>query len=182
LVLIKNTKDQWGWISISIHWITAIAVTGLFVLGLWMVDLTYYDEWYRKAPFLHKSVGVILFLLTVFRIIWRNLNEIPKSLAGHTGFEIRAAMIAHAGLYFLMITVMISGYLISTADARPIDVFGVFKVPAIIHGIDKQEDIAGIVHLILASVLIGLVVLHAAAAIKHHFIDKDRTLKRMLGL
>jgi cytochrome b561 len=60
-------------------------------------------------------------------------------------------------------------------------VFGWFEVPATITSLPSQEDIAGWVHLILASTLIGLVVLHAAAALKHHFIDRDRTLKRIFG-
>ena len=181
-MLLKNTKNKWGWISVFIHWIATFTVIGLFFLGLWMVDLTYYDEWYRTAPSLHKSIGVVLFILTALRIVWRNINEIPEPVAGHTDFEIKAARFVHSWLYVLMFAVMVTGYLISTADARPVDVFGFFKVPAIIHGLDSQEDIAGVVHLVLASFLIGVVVLHSSAAIKHHFFNKDKTLKRMFGL
>jgi cytochrome b561 len=76
---------------------------------------------------------------------------------------------------------MLSGYLISTADGRAIDVFNLFSVPALVSGFDNQEDIAGLVHQIIAYSLIALVVLHALAALKHHFIDRDRTLKRMLN-
>jgi cytochrome b561 len=76
---------------------------------------------------------------------------------------------------------MLSGYLISTADNRPIEVFGWFSVPATITSIPEQEDVAGLVHLVVASTLIGLVMLHAAAALKHHFIDRDRSLVRILG-
>jgi len=75
---------------------------------------------------------------------------------------------------------MISGYLISTAKGKPIDVFGLFELPATLHGLDGQEDIAGMVHEYLAYSLIALAVLHAAGAIKHHVIDKDKTLIRML--
>jgi cytochrome b561 len=77
---------------------------------------------------------------------------------------------------------MVSGYLISTADGRGIDVFGLFTVPATLQGIDHQEDVAGASHLVLAVTLIALALLHAGAALKHHFIDRDRTLRRMLGL
>ena len=87
----------------------------------------------------------------------------------------------HLLLYLLLLAIMVSGYLISTADNRSIEVFGWFSVPATITDLPKQEDIAGWVHLILASTLIGLVSLHAAAALKHHFIDRDRTLKRIFG-
>ncbi len=182
MVFLKNTKDRWGWGSIFFHWITFFTVTGLFVLGLWMVDLTYYDEWYREAPFLHKSIGVVLFLFTGLRIIWRNAGEIPDPLNEYTAFEIKAARFMHAALYFLLIVVMFTGYLVSTADAYSIDVFGVFKVPAVFYGFESQEDIAGIMHLIIASILIGFVLFHGFVAIKHHLINKDRTLKRMSGL
>jgi cytochrome b561 len=77
---------------------------------------------------------------------------------------------------------MVSGYLISTADGRGVSVFGWFTVPATLHGIDGQEDVAGVVHLTLASTLVAVALLHAGAAFKHHFIDRDRTLKRMLGM
>ena len=78
-----------------------------------------------------------------------------------------------------MAAIMLSGYLISTADGRAIEVFSWFEVPATLSDIDGQEDIAGDIHEILAWTLIVLVALHALAALKHHFIDKDTTLKRM---
>jgi len=145
-----------------------------------MVELTYYDSWYTKAPNIHKSVGILLFALTVVRIIWRHFNTKPDSIAGHTQMERKAAEIVHRLLYILLFLIMLSGYLISTADGRAISVFGWFDMPATLSGIDKQEDIAGTVHLVLAISLIALVILHVLGAVKHHLIDKDNTLKRML--
>ena len=87
----------------------------------------------------------------------------------------------HRLFYLLLFTIMVSGYLISTEDNRAVEVFGWFSIPATITSIPNQADVAGWVHLILASSLIGLALLHAAAALKHHFIDRDRTLKRILG-
>ena len=178
----RSTQQGWGWLTILIHWLTALTVFSLFGLGLWMVNLDLYDAWYHKAPQLHKGIGILLFILTVLRLLWRRIEGRPVALANHTPLEQRLAHLAHALLYALLISVMVFGYLISTADGRAIEVFGLFSVPATIHGIDKQEDIAGVIHLWLAISLISLVVLHAMAAIKHHFFDKDRTLKRMLGL
>jgi len=96
-------------------------------------------------------------------------------------FEKRAAHWMHLLLYSMMVLLMCSGYLISTADGRGISVFEFFEVPAIAAMIENQEDIAGEVHLILAWCLICLVAMHSLAAIKHHFIDKDDTLKKMIG-
>ena len=70
--------------------------------------------------------------------------------------------------------------MISTADCRPLEVFGLFSIPAVVTGIDNQEDIAGRVHLLLAFSLVGLALLHALATFKHSFFDRDRTLLRML--
>ncbi len=177
----RTTHDHWGWLSILIHWLTALTVFGLFGLGLWMTSLDYYDSWRKAGPDLHKSIGVLLFCLTVLRLVWRRVEGKPAPLASHTGREQALAHRVHRLLYIMLFTVMVFGYLISTADGRAIEVFGWFSIPATIHGIDKQEDIAGVIHLTLAIVLISLVALHALAAIKHHFFDKDRTLLRMFG-
>ena len=178
---LSNNETGYGLVTVIIHWLTAITVIGLFVVGLWMVDLTYYDDWYQRAPYLHKSVGVLLFLLTVFRLLWRWKNIKPSHLQSHSQLEIKMASLAHAAIYLLLFMIMLSGYLISTADGRAVEVFGLFEVPAIIYGYDGQEDAAGVVHLVLAISLIALVSVHALAALKHHFVDKDFTLKRMLG-
>lgn len=178
----RTTTTQWGWLTILIHWLTALTVFGLFGLGLWMVDLDLYDAWYHKAPELHKSVGSLLFILTLLRLLLRRYEGKPAALPSHQAWERKAAHATHALLYVLLIATMIFGYLISTADGRAIEVFGWFSIPATIHGIDKQEDIAGVIHLWLAISLISLVALHALGAVKHHIFDKDPTLKRMLGL
>jgi len=178
---LKNSTTHFGLIAVSLHWLVALTVFGLFALGLWMTGLDYYDSWYKQGPWWHKSIGILLFLVVIFRLGWRLLTPPPAALASQKPWEIKLAHIAHSLMYLLLITIMVSGYLISTADNRGIDVFGWFEVPATITSLPSQEDIAGWVHLILASTLIGLVVLHAAAALKHHFIDRDRTLKRIFG-
>ena len=177
-----NSHDRWGGMQILLHWVTAVAVFGLFGLGLWMVDLTYYHAWYTQAPFIHKSIGLLLFAATLLRLVWRGINVTPNPLLNHTRFEIGAAKAAHLLLYLLLFGVMTSGFLISTADGRAVEVFGWFEVPAVVSGIEGQADIAGQVHLALAITLISLATLHALAAIKHHIIDNDHTLRRMLGL
>ncbi|MES9898141.1 MAG: cytochrome b [Sedimenticola sp.] len=176
----NNSKNSWGWTSILFHWLTAVTVFTLFGLGLWMVELTYYDDWYKKGPDLHRAIGVLLFILTTLRLIWRRSQPAPEPPANHQRWEVRLAHTVHALLYLLLFTIMFSGYLISTADSRGVDIFGLFTIPATITSIPQQEEVAGVVHFYLASSLIGLVILHAAGAIKHHVIDKDNTLIRMI--
>lgn len=177
----RNSNQGYGFVAIALHWLVAITIVGMFILGLWMTGLEYYDPWYHRAPDLHKSIGVVLFAVMVLRLGWRLIDQHPDPLPTHSRFERVAARLVHGLLYLLPFTVMISGYLISTADGRPIEVFGVVSIPASITSIANQEDVAGAIHLVLAITLITLALLHAAAALKHHFVDHDNTLRRMLG-
>ena len=179
---LKNTKFAYGWVGITLHWVMALAVIGLFALGLYMVELSYYDSWYRGSLDLHKSVGILLFSIFLIRIVWRTVNEKPVigSNSKYHTIELKLAKLIQWVFYFLLLFLMASGYLISTADGRSISVFGLFSVPALPWSIANQEDIAGEVHELLAWTLIVLASLHALAALKHHFIDKDDILKRML--
>jgi len=165
-------------LSKSLHWLSAILVFGMFAAGYWMVDLTYYSEWYKTAPHWHKSVGICLIALTILRLFWKTISSSP-AIEG-SPFEKKAAAAAHHLLYVLLFTLFLSGYLISTADGRGIDVFGWFEVPGLGAFIENQADYAGLVHEYVAYALIALTSLHALAALKHHFINKDNTLKKML--
>jgi len=175
-----NNSHGYGLVAILLHWLVALTVIALFVLGLWMVELDYYDPWYRRAPALHKAIGILLFLVVLIRIGWHWFSMRPQSIG--KGHEVVIARWVHRLLLVLPLFVMFSGYLISTADGSSIDVFSLFEVPAIISNIEGQEDIAGDVHFVLAVTLVVIAALHMLAALKHHFIDRDATLGRMLGL
>ncbi len=177
----NNTSDNYGYISIFLHWICAFSIIGLFGLGYYMVDLGYYHQWYTSAPKLHKSIGIALFALMLVRLIWRSKQVQPNHLDSHTILEQKAGKLTHTLLYWLVFIIMITGYLISTADGRGIEVFELITIPAIDSIIENQEDIAGVIHKWLAYLLIATVLLHALAALKHHFIDKDNTLNRIIG-
>lgn len=176
---ITNQKQTYGWISIVLHWVVAVVVLGTFALGFWMVDLDYYSTWYHDAPNIHKSIGVLLILAMLGRLLWNLFNPKPKLLANSPA-QRAMAKTAHVILYLLVFVIGVTGYLISTAESQPISVFNWFEVPAWFTPFEDQADIAGDIHEWLAYGLIGLVAVHAAAALKHHFIEKDNTLRRML--
>lgn len=178
---LRNSPSNYGAVSIALHWLVAVTVIGLFALGFWMVGLNYYSSWYRTAPDIHKSIGLLLLALMVVRVAWRFANHGPAPLASHGRVTRLATKAGHALLYVGLFGVMISGYLISTADGRPISVFGWLEVPALVTAIPDQEDVAGLIHEYLAWALIIFSGVHALAALKHHFIDRDATLKRMFG-
>ncbi|PWC11518.1 cytochrome b [Brenneria corticis] len=180
-MLWRNTASRYGHISILLHWASALTIYGMFALGLWMVTLGYYDVWYHRAPEIHKSIGMLLFAVMIFRVVWRFISPPPRPLSSYSTFTRISATLAHITLYVVLFAILISGYLISTAEGQPISVFGWFSIPATVSGLTDQADIAGTVHLYLAWVVVALSVLHGLAALKHHFIDGDSTLKRMLG-
>ncbi|NRB40295.1 MAG: cytochrome b [Pseudomonadales bacterium] len=176
--MLKNSSTHYGWISIALHWLMALMIFGMFGLGLYMVELTYYDAWYKGSLELHKSLGMLLLLLWMARIIWRVINISPAELPGPR-WEQLSGQVMHMALYAVMLLLMLSGYLISTADGLAITVFELLPVPALPWSIENQEDIAGEIHEILAWLLIVMAAVHALAAIKHQLINKDGGLKRM---
>ena len=177
----RNTSVRYGLVSVVLHWLVALVVFGLFALGFWMVGLSYYDPWRQSAPDLHKSIGILLFAVMLLRVLWRLCSPAPAALASHGRLIRLASKLGHGVLYLGLFGVMVSGYLISTADGRGIEVFGLFSVPATLTGIPQQEDIAGTIHEYLAWGLVIFAGLHGLAALKHHFIDRDSTLLRMFG-
>jgi cytochrome b561 len=178
---LRNSSSRYGLVSILLHWGVALVVFGLFALGLWMVDLDYYDTWRKAAPDLHKSIGLTLFAVMVVRVVWRFISPPPPALSTQSRLVQWGAKLGHLFLYVGLFALMFAGYLISTADGVGIPVFDLFEVPALISSIPDQADVAGAVHEYLAWALVIFAGLHALAALKHHFIDRDATLTRMLG-
>ncbi|MDX8398545.1 MAG: cytochrome b [Mariprofundaceae bacterium] len=175
-----NTKKSYGWVSIIMHWLMAVVILSMFALGIWMVELGYYDSWYHDAPYIHKAAGMILLFLLLFRMLWRSVNVRPVLMGQN--WEKIVALSVHRLHYLLLLVLLASGYLIPTAQGVGIDIFGWFSVPAIFT-LDKDlADMAGLIHQYTAWAVIVLAGLHAGAAFKHHFIDKDTTLLRMLGI
>lgn len=177
---LKNTATTYGWVAIALHWLSAITVFGLFGLGLWMCSLDYYHPWYKQGPDLHRSIGVVLVVATLGRFIWRSVNIKPAPEPGPR-WQLNLARLIHGLLYGWFFLMFISGYLITTAKGQPLEVFNWFVIPAFITDIENLEDTAGTVHWVLACMFIGLAALHAGAALYHHFIKRDATLRRMLG-
>ena len=174
---VRDTAAGYGLPTRILHWGMAVAIVGMYVLGLWMVDLNYYSPYYQTAPDIHRSVGMLLLIMLVGRFVWRLVNDKPSD-AELSPYERYAAIIVHWGFYPLLFALMVSGYLMSTADGRPLEVFNWFSVPAIIH--DKpMEKTAGELHELLADITMVLVLVHAVASLKHHFIDRSSVLARM---
>lgn len=178
--MIRNSFQRFGLVSITLHWSMAAAFIGMYLLGDYMVDLDYYDSWYHRAPELHKSIGILLVAMMLLRFVWNKSQPRPVDLSDQR-LGNRIAHLVHGLFYVLVLLLLISGYLISTAKGKGIDVFNLFSIPAVLSENSERGDNAGLIHEVLASVFMLLVIAHALAALYHHFVVKDFTLKRMLG-
>jgi len=172
-------QTKYSRLSRILHWSMALVIPALFGVGFWMVELTYYSSWYKTAPHWHKSIGILLAMALLLRWGWLLKSGKPPAIAQHSRWQQHASRVVHALLYLLLTLIIVSGYLISTADGRGIEVFQWFTLPSLGEFFPHQADIAGEIHRYSAYSLMGLVVLHAAAALKHQLIDKDGTLRRM---
>lgn len=177
--MLGNSNAEYGVISKLLHWLSAIIIISLFALGYWMVELDYYSNWYQTAPHYHQSFGVVLFFMTVLRALHIYIQPIVLPVKGQLEIEYFLAKLTHILLYLLLFALFGSGYLISTADNRPIAVFSFFNLPSLGEFFPLQADTFGVIHQYLAYTLMLLAFIHMIAAFKHHFIDKDNTLRRM---
>jgi cytochrome b561 len=177
--MLKDSRSGYGLLSIAIHWISAALILFLFGLGIYMVDLSYYDDWYHKGPELHISLGLVVLLLMLVRIVWRIINPTPEELSAKRTQNL-AAKLVKLGLYAFVFIVLISGYLITTAEGQAASMFNLIKFPVLTELNSHNVDLAGEIHEYLAWGIVILVALHVAGALLHHFVMRDRTLVRML--
>jgi len=177
--LIRNSPSGYGAVAIVLHWLMALLLIALFAVGLYMTDLSYYDRLYHILPWWHKSIGLFVFGLLLLRIVWRISNPTPTPLPTHRPWEVTLAALTHKLLYILIFLICLSGYFISTSKGKGIEFFGWFEIPALTTLSSDDTDLAGTLHFYLAWSLILLAVMHAAAALKHHFIDRDETLNHI---
>jgi len=177
---IFNTKTHYGVVSIVLHWTMACLIIGLFVLGQYMVTLDYYDSWYHSAPWWHKSFALIVFILLLIRLLWRWFNRLPEPLSGYKRWEIIVGKIVHSAFYIVIFITCISGYFVSTATGASIDFFSWVDVSAIMTLSETQAEFAAKSHELMNELLAVLFSVHVIAAVKHHLINNDITLIRML--
>lgn len=167
--------------AIGLHWIVAILILGNLALGLYMVDLPLspaklnYYAW-------HKWAGVTIFLLAALRLLWRLGHPAPALPAAMPAWQRRAAAASHHLFYLLFFLAPLSGWLFSSAAGFPTVYFGVLPLPDLVAKSKELADVLKVIHRVANYALAALVVLHAAAAIKHHLVDRDGVLARMLPI
>lgn len=177
-----NSTQTYGLVSILLHWVMAVALVGMYFSGDYMVELEYYDRLYHTLPTLHKATGVVLGGLLLVRLAWLFSQPRPLPASGNAPeLTHLAGKLGHLAIYGLLLLLLASGYLISTAKGHGIQVFGLFELPALLPESKERGELAGDIHEIAGTLFILLVGVHALAAFIHHFYWKDHTLTRMLG-
>lgn len=180
-----DTKEKLSPLTISLHWVVAVGMIGLVGTGIYMAEFEVYPlyDW-------HKAFGVLLFVAALARVLWRIKNGWPKAAGDYTTMETIAAKGAHWLLIIATLAMPISGLMMSGFGGHGVDVFGWQMIadnpsPTSEYGVAPiNETLAGAghqIHNILGWVLLVTILLHVAGAVKHHIIDKDATLLRMLG-
>ena len=160
------------------HWLSALCVITAVAMGLTMMNI-------GPGPVqtnlfdLHRSFGTLILALTGGRLIWRLYAPPPPIVPGLPLWQERAARVTHIALYVLLFVVPLVGWTGTSAYGAPISVFGLFVLPAIVEKNKPLSDVLLPTHEILALTLTALFLMHIGAALYHHFIRKDDTLRRM---
>ena len=177
---IRNDAETYGLVTKLLHWATALLIIGLIVLGYYMVGLTYYDPWYHQSLLTHKALGMAVFALGVLTLLWRWWSPSPPLHATLKPWERFSATVMHHTLLVLVFLIPLTGFLVSTSEGKAVEFFDWFEVPALLVVGEGLRDLAIKIHFYCAYGTAALVALHAAAACKHQWLDKDGTLARML--
>ena len=177
--MIRNSDQEWGAVAKALHWIMALTVLLMFVLG-WMAVNAPMSPTKLQLFSWHKSIGLTLLALVILRLLWRLANKTPARPAGVSTMEYALAKIAHAALYLLMILMPMSGYVINSTANFPFRLFGWVRIPNLIPANEAWQNVAENIHFILFCAFALLIVVHAAAAVRHHVIKRNSVLTRML--
>jgi cytochrome b561 len=177
--MIFSSSPRYTGIAIGLHWLIALAIIANFALGLTMADMTLSPQ---KLKFFswHKWVGVTIFMLVCLRLLWRLGHPAPALPDNMPGWQKTAAHFSHVLLYILMFVIPLSGWLYSSAAGKTVVYLGLITLPDLLQADKELAETLKDVHEYLNYLLAALVLTHAAAAWKHHLLDRDDVMARML--
>ena len=166
-------------VSQAFHWLVVVLVLVMAYLGLTMTDLPNTPHKIRLYA-LHKSIGLTILVLVALRLLWRWYAGTPRSLDGVPRWQARVATATHWALYGLLFAMPLSGWLVNSTAGFPLQWFGLFNLPPIAAKNEAMHALTRSTHAFLFWTLVATVLLHAGAALHHHFVRRDGTLLRML--
>jgi cytochrome b561 len=179
---LHDRPDSWGAVAKLLHWVAAVLILALLGLGLSMVHAQMSSGAKFGTYQLHKSTGFLVLAVTLMRGVWRAANFAPSPPEGMKLWEWLFARSLHLALYVFVLAMIASGWLMVSASPLPIPTrlpFG-FAVPNLTGPNPLIEARAKFTHEVLSKLVIAAIALHVTGALKHHFIDRDGVLSRML--
>lgn len=177
--MLRNDDARYGTVAQTLHWLIAALVAVMFGLGWYMADLPLGQHKFDMYQ-LHKSIGITILVLAAVRLLWRVFNPAPPLPGSMPPWQRTAAHISHALLYVLLFAQPVIGFLQSNAANFPVVWWGVVRLPPLIGSDEPLAETLVEVHVWNSRLLLLLVVIHAGAALRHHFVLKDDVLRRML--
>lgn len=168
-------------VAIGLHWVIALIIFGTFALGVYMHELPLSPTKLKLYSY-HKWIGVTIFALVLFRLLWRLGHRPPPPPPSMPAWQHRAAAVTHVVLYALTLAIPISGWLMSSASGFQVVYLGILPIPDVLAKDKALADQLKDAHQFLNISMLALVVLHVAAALKHHLLDRDDVLARMFPL
>lgn len=175
---LRNTADRWGWLAMALHWTIAVLIIGMAIVGLTMGELAN-SPTKVKVFALHKSTGITVLALVLVRLVWRLFSRRPELPADMPRWQRALSSLTHGLLYLMMLVMPLSGWLYNSASNFALQWFGLFSLPKLSGPDPDLKHLAHEIHETGFYVLALLFAVHVAAALKHHFIDRDATLARM---
>lgn len=176
----RHAPNRYSLTAIMLHWLMAILIIAAFLLGLTMVDIPGLTPTKLKYFSWHKWLGVTVFGLACLRILWRITHPAPPYPDSMARWQQKAAHVSHSLMYVLIFAVPLSGYFYSLAAGVPVVYLGVVPLPVFIAPDPELKALFKQVHYAFNITLLVVFWLHVLAALKHQFVDRDRTLQRML--
>ncbi|MBV8091672.1 MAG: cytochrome b [Acetobacteraceae bacterium] len=182
MIRLTNTKRHYGAVAIVLHWLMAALITALAGLGIYMVRLPDVGFDTKKIVLIlaHKEMGMVALALAAVRLGWRQVNQLPRLAHTIPEWQQIAGIFVHLCFYALMVALPVTGWVMSSAAGIPVSILGLFTLPDLVR---HDEDLFGRlrqVHDWLGYGMAALICIHAGAALRHHFLLHDETLRKML--
>ncbi|HEX2150868.1 MAG TPA: cytochrome b [Stellaceae bacterium] len=174
--------ESYGPVARAVHWAVAALAVAVVALGWAIPGAPRGGDSRELLLFLHRSVGLLILAVMVFRVIWRLTHPPPPFPAGFPRLEAAAAHADHSLLYIVFLVMPLTGFLNAAAAGHPVSFFGLFAIPPLLPEDPRLAQIAVAIHLAGQFVLYALVAIHVAAALTHRFVRRNRILDRMLPL
>jgi cytochrome b561 len=184
---LTNTQNRYGGVTQLLHWLIVALIITQWVLAE-LADAAGHDKAAHPAAALHqlallarhKSIGLTIFALALVRLVWRFVSPPPPFPATMPRWQVVGARLTHFAFYALLLLMPISGLVMSAASNYPVSYFGLFTIPNVVAPDEALKEVMKERHEMLFDILLAVAVVHVAAALKHHFVDRDNVLRRML--